>query len=174
MIDIAMLACNRARVTETSIRELAARTTTPHRLTVLDNGSVDDTPAMLTQLYKENIVDKLILHPENYGVHWGHNRLLEEVESELYVCADNDLIPHAPIDGADWLSRLLALMFKYKYREYAAIACRPHVMIGDNADRMFADARHRTAGAHRRSPAVDAYRRRARGGWLAEAGQAVT
>ena len=166
MTDIMMLSCNRSRLTELSIREIAARTTTPCRLVVLDNGSTDDTPQMLQRLYLEGIVHKLLLHPENCGVHWGHNRLLDEVESDLYVCADNDLIPQSPVDGVDWLALLLRLITLYP--DYSAIACRPHVMIGDNVDKMFAPGvpeivQRAHIGAHLRLMRADAVRDV--GGW---------
>lgn len=134
MIDIAMLCCNRARITEISIREIAARTTTPHRLIVLDNGSIDGTDEVVWDLFDEGLVNRLHHLPENTGVHWGHNFLLDLVQSEpYYICCDNDLVPSVPVDGADWLSRLVDLMDRNP--DYGAIACRPHVLIGEPADR---------------------------------------
>jgi GT2 family glycosyltransferase len=138
VIHICMLTCNRRRITETSIRAIRTRTTTPHRLLVLDNGSVDGSADLVKALAAEGLVDGYELSPDNNGVHWGFNRLLELASSPLYVCTDNDIIPPVPKDGVDWLARLLALA--ERNLEFAAIACRPHVMIGDNADRMFADA----------------------------------
>jgi len=146
-IDICMLTCNRRRITEISITELARRTTTPYRLTVLDNGSVDDTPRMLSDLREQDIVHRLVLSTNNNGVHWGFNRLLEMVESEWYVCTDNDIVPPAvtpcmdPLsdEPLDWLGALLVLAEYNLLERYAAIACRPHVMIGEPSNR-FDDA----------------------------------
>jgi GT2 family glycosyltransferase len=138
MIDICMLTCNRARITGIAIEEIWDRTTTPHRLIVLDNGSKDDTKHVLLSLKRFGAVDVLGMQDENKGVHWGHNRLLEQVDSHLYISTDPDIVPQAPTSAGDWLSQLLALMESYP--DYAAIACRPHVMIGDNAARMFEDA----------------------------------
>lgn len=137
-IDICLLSCNRRRITEASIRAIHERTTTPHRLLVLDNGSVDGSDELIKALAAEKLVDGYELSPDNNGVHWGFNRLLERVESDPYICTDNDIIPPAPVDGRDWLSRLLDL--DERHPEFAAIACRPHIMIGDNVNRMFADA----------------------------------
>lgn len=135
MIDICMLTCNRKRITETSIREIKARTTSPHRLIVCDNGSTDGTPDMLVDMLHEDLIDELVenFDRENRGVHWGFNTLLQSVESDLYVCTDNDLVPQSPTDDGDWLSLLLALMDDHP--DYAAIACLPHYLVGDSLEK---------------------------------------
>lgn len=133
MIDICMLTCNRRRITELSIKALRERTHTPHRLTVLDNGSTDGTTELLSELLADDWIDMLYTADKNRGVHWGFNVLLDGVESDLYVCTDNDLIPQSPIDdGLDWLALLVKLMDEYP--DYAAISCLPHHLIGDSLD----------------------------------------
>lgn len=129
MIDLTMLACNRKRITELCIRELRKRTTTPHRLIVLDNGSEDGTAEMLEGLFTENLINKLVLLDKNMGVHVGFNALLDLVESgPFYICTDADLIPCSPVDGKDWLSRLIKLAKANP--DFGAISCRCHVFIG--------------------------------------------
>lgn len=165
MIDICMLSCNRARLTDLSIRTLQERTTTEHRLIVLDNGSQDDSPKVLRQLKSEGLIDVLELSDTNRGVHWGFNRLLDAAKSApYYVCTDNDLIPCVPLDGCDWLSRLIKLADEHP--GYGAIACRPHILIGEPGDR-FKDSppvRHMShIGAHLRIMRTGAVR--AVGGW---------
>jgi glycosyltransferase involved in cell wall biosynthesis len=133
MIDIAMLTCNRRRITKLAIHELKLRTTTPHRLIVVDNGSTDGTPQMLHELKSMGLVDVVLELEDNHGVHWGHNTLLNMVTSEpYYISADNDLIPASPVDGVDWLARLIHLA--QRFPEYGAIACRPHVLIGEGGN----------------------------------------
>jgi|OM-RGC.v1.010594941 Glycosyltransferases, probably involved in cell wall biogenesis len=139
MIDIAVLTYNRRRLSETMLRELARRTShTPHRVIVVDNGSTDETPEMLEVLWDEGLVNDLILLPENTGTHWGRNVGLARVTSDLFVSTDDDIVPENVRDGTDWLAKLVALMEERP--ELAALACRPHVMIGDNVYRMFEDA----------------------------------
>lgn len=140
MIDIAMLSCNRKRITRTSIEEIKKRTILSHKLTVLDNGSQDGSADMLLDMWRDGIVDHVVFSNENNGVHWGFNRLLELITGSLYICTDNDIVPPYPVDGCDWLMQLLALMMEYYDDGYTAIACRPHVMIGDNVKKMFTDS----------------------------------
>lgn len=137
MIDVAILSCNRARITSVSLEQIHRRTTTPHRLIVLDNGSVDESPQVLEDYEEAGWIDELILHEENWGVHWGFDRLLEEIETERYVCADNDLVPQSPRGGVDWLEMLAGLMDERP--DYAAIAGRCHVHIGQPRN-LFEDA----------------------------------
>jgi len=168
MIDIAMLTCDRARITELAITELHRRTTMPHRLIVLDNGSTDGTPDLLFDLVynqpEPDRIDWIEFAPENNGVHWGHNTLLEMVKTDLYISTDNDLVPSVPVNGKDWLQRLVDLMDEHP--DYAAIACRPHTLPGQHGN-LFDDSPpvrdmgH--VGAHLRLMRTEAVR--AVGGW---------
>lgn len=134
MIDIAVLTYNRCRISEVMLRELHRRTETPHRTIVVDNGSTDGTVEMLQDLRASGYIDVLVLNPENWGIHWGHNKRLELVETPLYVATDDDLVPECPRDGSDWLAKLVALIEERP--KLAAVACPPHIMIGDNVHRM--------------------------------------
>jgi glycosyltransferase involved in cell wall biosynthesis len=182
MIDIAVLTCNRKRIHELALRELRKRTTTEHRLIVCDNGSEDGTPEMLDGLLHEGVIDHLVLIDENTGVHWGHNVLLEHVGTELYVSADGDLVPQSPVVTplvagtslvSDWLSSLLFLSSNLELAgiegPYGAIACRPHIMIGDHG-KMFENAppilERGFVGAHLRLMRTDIVREV--GGWKKE------
>jgi len=129
MIDLVMLSCNRRRITHVAICELRARTKTPVRLTVMDNGSVDESSAMLEELKADGLVDELILSEANLGVHAGFTRLLNTVTSQPYfVCTDADIIPCSPVDGQDWLSRLVKLADANP--TFGAISCRPQIFVG--------------------------------------------
>ena len=138
MIDIAMLSCNKARITRTCIEELARRTRTRHWLTVLDNGSIDDSPKTLIKLWENDHIDVRLLKPENKGVHWGHNWLLDTIvkSKPYYICTDSDIVPQN--SDPDWLARLIDLADRHP--EYASISCRIHAFIGDSAQAMFRDA----------------------------------
>lgn len=174
MIDIALLSCNRPRLVAKSIVEIKRRTTTPYRLIVLDNGSHPETVENLTSLYEAGFIDLLMLNNENTGVHWGFNTLLRMVETNPFVCTDGDIIPSGErfysysndYFGLDWLGALRDIFIRHR-DEYAAIACRPHVMIGANVNTMFRDApevvERSHAGAVLRM--MDTARVRQVGGW---------
>ena len=51
----------------------------------------------------------------------------------FYICTDGDIVPQAPVEGVDWITRLLGLVILNP--EYGAISLRPHVMIGEPTDR---------------------------------------
>lgn len=168
MTDIAMLTNNRARITRIAITELVRRTTTAHNLIVLDNGSTDGTADLLHELAHEDMVHIGCWSDENNGVHWGHNELLDEVKSQpYYISTDNDIIPQSPVDGVDWLAKLIALADAHP--EYAAIACRSHAFIGDS-QKMFEGAgeivERGHVGAHLRIMRTEAVRET--GGWKRE------
>jgi len=164
MIDIAMLTCDRARITEQAVVELDRRTITPYRLIILDNGSVDDTYLTLRDLRNDGLIDLLEFSHDNYGVHWGHNQMLQWISTELYISTDNDLIPSVPVDGKDWLQRLIDLMEEHP--DYAAIAARPHTLPGQHGS-LFDDSppvrEMGHVGAHLRLMRTEAVR--AVGGW---------
>ena len=167
MIDIAMVSCNRGRITASAIQEIRARTTTPYRLLVLDNGSEDDSVRILQAHYDKGYIDVLVLLKENTGIHWAHNMLLDMVESERYVCTDNDLVPCVPTEEGDWLSRLIDLAERNP--NYGAIACRPHILIGEGGG-LFKDSPEIKdrghVGAHLRIMPTAAVRKS--GGWKRE------
>lgn len=164
VVDIAVLSCNRARITQLCLEEIAKRTTTPHRVVVVDNGSTDGSDAVLEAMLADGIINQLVLNEENWGVHWGFNRLLELVRSPIYVCTDSDLIPCSPVNGEDWLQHLLEL--KERNPKYASIACRPHILIGEHGD-CFKDSpevrRMSHTGAHLRLMEAETVRQV--GGW---------
>lgn len=139
MIPITMAVHNRPRITEISVREIARRTMLPFDLIVFDDGSDFTTQERLNFLVMDDKIHLCIWHRECGGIHFSRNQLLDEVqECDFFVSTDNDIVPQSPVDGKDWLGLLTELMDRHP--DYAAIALRPHIMIGDNANKMFADA----------------------------------
>jgi glycosyltransferase involved in cell wall biosynthesis len=102
-----------------------------YNLVVLDNGSDSETTDRLIKLQDNDYIDNLILLPENKGLEFARDKLLEDCDSEYMVCLDNDCVPPPMSDkgaGLDWLTNLTDLMNKYE--SFGAIAARTQVMIG--------------------------------------------
>ena len=160
MIDIVMTSFQRLKFTKLVVTELNRRTITPYRLIVVDDGSTDGSAEWLSE---SQLVDNLILLDENCGIHWVKNVGLAEVKSSpYYIDMDNDLIPQNT--NPDWIAGLIKLMDDNP--DYGAIACRPHVLIGEPGDRFdncgpIREMSH--VGAHLRIMRTEEVR--AAGGW---------
>jgi len=163
MIDIVMSSYNRLTFIELVITELHRRTRTPFNLIVVDDASTDGSSAWLTHAHRDGLVDTIALLQERCGIHQVKNIGLANVSSSPYFLdTDNDLVPQN--DNPDWLSLLISLMDNNP--DYGAIACRPHVLIGEPGDRFdncgeIREMSH--AGAHLRIMRTSAVREA--GGW---------
>jgi len=130
-IDIVLVTYNRIKFTQSAIEAIHKRTTTSHRLIVVDNNSNDGTIDLLREYKAKGIIYHLILLGRNYGIHMAKNYGLNLVRSEpYYIDTDNDLLC-AKLEP-DWIQQLITLMDKYP--EYGAIACRPQVLVGRSGD----------------------------------------
>ncbi len=131
-IDICVLSYNRKQFTALCLEEISRRTVYSHRVIVVDNGSTDGTVEYLREIESSDLVDKLVLNPENWGVHGGHNLALAEVESEYFISTDNDIIPQP-----GWLTLLVDLMERHP--DYGAVCLRAQAFIGQGGN-IFKDA----------------------------------
>lgn len=129
MVDILLTTWHRQEITRKVI-ETIHRNTRPgtYRLLVCDNGSPPEMQEMLLYMRVGGLIDELMLNKTNKGLEPARNLLLKGATSDLIVTTDSDCLPEPPIDGKDWLERLIELMDRYP--KYAAISCRTQVMIG--------------------------------------------
>lgn len=128
MIDIVLVSWYRPKITELTIRTIHRNTRREnYRLIVVDNGSPKEQQDMLCQLQDNGYIDELLLNDTNLGLEPARNQGLMLVESEYFICADNDCLPEPQTD-TDWVEKLVNLM--RQNQKYAAIACRTQVMIG--------------------------------------------
>jgi len=126
--EIHFVSWERPSITKLAILTIARNTNSAnYRLVVLDNGSSDAQQQMLIDLQNDGYIDELILWDQNHGLEVAREYLLRNCTSEFFICADNDCLPE-PLDGTDWVSKLVDLM--QKYEDYGAISCRTQVMIG--------------------------------------------
>ncbi len=128
-IDIVMVTWYRPQITEKVIKTIHANTKRENfRLIVIDNFSPLEQAGMLLKMYSEGLIDVLELNTENKGLEPARNQGLALVESDLFICADNDCLIERPVDGKDWIERMVELMEANP--DYAAISARTQVMIG--------------------------------------------
>lgn len=128
-VDIVMITWNRPELTRKAIMGINQNTKRENfTLIVIDNGSEPEMQRELLALASQGFIDQLHLLEENIGLEPARNIGMSFVESEYFVCADNDIIPQKIKNGEDWVEKLVKLMEKYP--EYGAISCRTQVMIG--------------------------------------------
>lgn len=125
-MDIVMTSWNRPQFTYTAIESIVRNTQSPYRLIVVDNGSEGSMQMQLRRMLDEGKIQTLVLFDHNYGLEYAKHRAMTFVDSRLFVSTDNDILAYEY--HPDWLSRLEVLMDKYP--EYAAIGCRPQILVG--------------------------------------------
>lgn len=131
-IDLWMVAYQRKEFTRNAINYLYTRTDYPYRLFVVDNGSTDGTTELLDNFVREGIVFRYLRVDQNVGIHMAHNIGLSLVDSDYCISTDNDIyVPDLrERDGKCWLTQLVERIDNPNNRNFAAIACQPHVFLG--------------------------------------------
>ena len=87
-----------------------------YKIYVADNGSTDDSLAVLAQEFPEVGVIDL---KTNYGFAEGYNRALHELEADYYVLLNSD-VEVMP----DWIKPIMELM----ERDHTVAACQPRIL----------------------------------------------
>lgn len=57
---------------------------------IVDDGSTDETRALVEKWKQEEEVEIIYLYKENGGMHTGHNLAYQSIKTELNVCVDSD------------------------------------------------------------------------------------
>jgi glycosyltransferase involved in cell wall biosynthesis len=123
VIDIVLGTHNRVEMLQRTIGCIRERTTTPYRLTVIDDASSDGTAEYVKSL--EGV--RLHRHATQQGMHGNLRDVFGLTASDPVICTDDDAL--CPLLEPDWLARLLA-----------ALKDRPKVMMlglnnpGDNVN----------------------------------------
>ena len=125
-IDIVVVTYFRFAFTRKVLQHIRARTKTPFRLIVVDNGSQDGTREYLQNLKDAGEIYKLKLLNKNIGLQAAKNIGLEHVESKYFVDTDNDCL--CPSLEPDWLEQLVGLIDVRN--NFGAISLRPQVLVG--------------------------------------------
>lgn len=88
---------NRAYTLERLYNSLLEQTNNSFIWLIVDDGSTDDTAALINKFISENKIKIRYCYQENAGKSQAHNKGVELCETELFVCVDSDdyLTPNA-------------------------------------------------------------------------------
>lgn len=99
-----------------AISSILNQTLTEFELVLLDDGSTDNTPAILADFAARDSRVKLVKHPQNKGIIASRNALLDQVNAEYIAWMDAD-----DIAREDRLAKQVA--FLESHHDYAAVSC---------------------------------------------------
>jgi hypothetical protein len=103
LASLVVLCCNEADVTRLCLESVLAHTRAPYELVVVDNGSDDDTPAVLAAAARRAGPDRVtvVRNARNLGYPAGVNQGLALARGESVVLLNNDVVV-----TPGWLDRL--------------------------------------------------------------------
>ena len=102
IVSIIILAFNQLKHTRACLESLAAHTTVPHEIIVVDNGSTDGTPEFLKSWQAAHENCTVIRNESNRGFAGGNNQGLSIARGDFLVLLNNDtIVTHG------WLEHLL-------------------------------------------------------------------
>jgi len=104
--DIVMLTCERIELFRKTLRYVRARTTSPYRLHVIDDGS--GYTDYLEEVLRDGRIGNLISRPERKGIAANMRELAQISSSDPMVFTHDDVLP--PKLDPDWLERGLMEM----------------------------------------------------------------
>lgn len=81
---------NRAYCLGALYESLKRQTSRDFEWLIIDDGSKDDTDALVSKWQKEAVIDIRYIRQNNQGMHGAHNTAYEHIVTELNVCIDSD------------------------------------------------------------------------------------
>jgi len=92
MINITVPVYNRPSILLKTLPSIKCNTNIPHVLTVVDNGSDNETKRVLLELKKNNKIDNLIILDKNYGVACAVNVGWKLFPASFFMKLDSDML----------------------------------------------------------------------------------
>lgn len=94
MLSIVVLNYNRRELSKKTICHLLEKTTVPHELILVDNGSIDGTRQYLETIIGNEHTSKVIcvFNESNFGVAGGRNSGLKEASGDYLMTIDDDIL----------------------------------------------------------------------------------
>lgn len=128
-VSVIMPAYNAARFIGDAIRSVQAQTITDWELLVLDDGSTDDTCAIVKSMAEQDERIRLLPNGENMGVARTRNRGFELSRGEYIALLDSDDL---------WQPRKLEIQLA-AMEQGAALCCCAYAIIGADGEKARAD-----------------------------------
>lgn len=107
---------NRAYCLNQLYESLCRQTSKDFEWLIIDDGSTDNTQALVESWEKENNIAIQYYYKENGGMHTGHNKAYELITTELNICIDSD--DYMPDDSVE---KIINLWLTYGNDKYAGI-----------------------------------------------------
>jgi len=107
---------NRAYCLHHLYESLLRQTSQDFEWLIIDDGSTDNTKALVSEWVTEKKIDIKYVYQENGGMHTGHNKAYSSIETELNVCIDSD--DYMPDDA---IEKINFLWKKYGSNNYAGL-----------------------------------------------------
>lgn len=81
---------NRAGLLHRVYESLVRQTNQQFKWLVIDDGSTDETQAVVEAFVQENRIEITYVYKENGGLHSGYNAAIARLDTELSICIDSD------------------------------------------------------------------------------------
>lgn len=81
---------NRAGLLHRVYESLVRQTNQQFKWLVIDDGSTDETQAVVESFVQENKIEITYIYKENGGLHSGYNAAIARLDTELSICIDSD------------------------------------------------------------------------------------
>ena len=105
LISVVIPTLNRASVIDETIRSVFDQTYTNFEIIVVDDGSEDETAAVLESYTDDKLI--YLRNDENHGGNWARNRGIERARGEIVCFLDSDdvYLPHKLSTVADYFAK---------------------------------------------------------------------
>lgn len=111
MTDIVVDTLNRLPLLQRTLESIFERTTTPYRLHVIDDASIEGNADYLRGLYEAGKLASVTLREERLGIPANWNQAARTGDSEIVVYCNGDVL--CPQVSPDWLARGLGALDRY-------------------------------------------------------------
>lgn len=112
-------AYNRAHTLKRTYQSLCDQTCKDFEWLIVDDGSTDNTRAIVDDWINERVIPIRYIYQSNQGMHGAHNTAYANIESELNTCVDSD--DYMPEDAVEKIIGFWKSLPEEKKKQYAGL-----------------------------------------------------